>query len=124
MREPDRVLPSRGGSQRADVKPAGGATLARNCSESELLAFAEPLCRVARIDRPGLEVLGGDAARAEHGSLTNGNAGSHERLCCDPRLGADRDGFGLQLKMRIVDVVRAAAKVGTLGDDGIFADLH
>src|ERR1700722_2976418 len=96
------------------VAPLRGSTL--------FLASHSPLdgsCRNAGVDRPGLQISRGYRTEAKHGSLADVHSRRHRITRTHPGICAHTHGEGNEWEGRVVVIVRGAADVGLLRNDGV-----
>jgi hypothetical protein len=79
------------------------------------VAFFDDLGGISGVDHEGIKGAIGDAAKAENGSLVDGNARADGGSCANPAIGFDRDRGGFEGEAGIAPVVVSGAEVYVLG---------
>src|ERR1700723_1105840 len=81
-------------------------------------------CRIAHIDCPRFEIAERDCAGPKYGAFPNRDTGPDPASRGDPGTGSDLDRPQDELKVRIVDIVRAGQQVRVLRYDSRSPNLH
>ena len=78
------------------------------------MPFPDARCRIADVDRPGLEVLHGHAASAQNGPFADGHSWADKRSRGDPDIVLDDDWWPQQRHVLLRVVMASCAQLGIL----------
>jgi hypothetical protein len=87
-------------------------------------AFLDWAHGITAVNRPRSEVLECNPTGAQDGTFPYCNSRPDKRLCCNPRIWSNNDWFGTELKVLVMDVVRAGTEMSSLRDDCVSPDVY